>query len=177
VLNWLLAVTAVLAVVVVYLSWTAGRLDRLHGRLDAARAALDAQLYRRSAVALEVAMSGALDPATALLVADAIRRARTGTDEERELAESDLSKALATAFPEPGSVETAEGGAEAVELLAELGAACRRVEMARRFHNDTVATTRALRGRRLVRWFRLAGRAPMPQTVEMDVTPPPGLPP
>lgn len=30
----------------VYLSWTAGRLDRLHSRIDAARAALDAQLLR-----------------------------------------------------------------------------------------------------------------------------------
>ena len=34
-----------------------------------------------------------------------------------------------------------------------------------------------LRGRWLVRWFRLAGRARMPTTVEMDVTPPAGLAP
>ena len=49
----LIAVAAVL--VGVYVSWRAGRLDRLHARVDGARAALDAALVRRSSVALELA--------------------------------------------------------------------------------------------------------------------------
>src|SRR5580658_7928206 len=53
----------------VYVSWRAGRLDRLHARLEAARAALDVALVRRSSVALEFASSGLLDPATSLLLA------------------------------------------------------------------------------------------------------------
>lgn len=174
-MNWLILAFVVLAVAGVYLSWTAGRIDRLHTRLDAARAALEAQLFRRAAVALELATSGILDPATSLLVVDAAQRSRSTEDEEREIAGSDLSKALAVVFPD---VETSQELARqpgAAELLAELGAACRRVEMARRFYNDTVASTRALRARRLVRWFRLAGRARMPTTVEMDVVPPAGL--
>jgi hypothetical protein len=173
--TWIFAAVVVVAATGIYLSWTAGRLDRLHTRLDAATAALDAQLFRRSSVALEVATSGMLDPATSLLVVDAAHRARSGADGDREAFESDLTKALAAAFPDPGALPTWSRQPGASELLDELGAACRRVDMARRFHNDIVATTRALRGRRRVRWFRLAGHAPMPETVEMDATPPVGL--
>jgi len=36
----------------VYISWRAGRLDRLHARLEATRAALDVALLRRSSAAL-----------------------------------------------------------------------------------------------------------------------------
>lgn len=62
----------------VYVSWRAGRLDRMHTRLEAARAALDVTLVRRSSVALELASSGLLDPATSLLLAGAAHDARGG---------------------------------------------------------------------------------------------------
>ena len=62
----------------VYVSWRAGRIDRLHARVDTARAALDAALVRRSSVALELAASGLLDPATSLLLAGAVH-GRTGS--------------------------------------------------------------------------------------------------
>ena len=54
-----------------YLSYTAARLDRLHARVEGALAALDAQLVRRAEATLELVNSGALDPATALLMAAA----------------------------------------------------------------------------------------------------------
>ena len=93
----------------VYVSWRAGRLDRMHTRLEAARAALDVTLVRRSSVALELASSGFLDPATSLLLAGAAHDARNGDagrlpgasgDEltRSELAQSDLSRALRAAF-------------------------------------------------------------------------------
>ncbi len=71
-------VIAVVAVLFlgVYVSWRAGRLDRMHTRLQAARAALDVTLVRRSSVALELASSGFLDPATSLLLASAAHEAR-----------------------------------------------------------------------------------------------------
>jgi hypothetical protein len=47
--------------------------------------------------------------------------------------------------------------------------------MSRRFLNDGVQAARLLRSGRLVRLFRLAGHAPMPQTVEMDDEVPPAL--
>ena len=68
----------------VYVSWRAGRLDRMHTRLEAARAALDVTLVRRSSVALELASSGFLDPATSLLLAGAAHDARGGNGDPDE---------------------------------------------------------------------------------------------
>src|SRR5436190_18935440 len=84
----------------VYVSWRAGRIDRLHARVDMARAALDATLLRRASVALELATSCLLDPATSLLLASAVHATRdsTSTDRPRDLAESDLTRALRAAF-------------------------------------------------------------------------------
>jgi hypothetical protein len=53
----------------VYVSWRAGRLDRMHNRVEAARTALDLAMVRRSSVAYELASSGLLDPANSLLLA------------------------------------------------------------------------------------------------------------
>jgi hypothetical protein len=77
-MTWTIIALAALAVVLwsFYVSWRASRLDRLHNRVEAARTALDLALLRRSAAASELASSGLLDPATSLLLADAVRRAR-----------------------------------------------------------------------------------------------------
>ena len=61
----------------VYVSWRAGRIDRLHARVDIARVALDVTLLRRSSVAQELATSGLLDPATSLLLAAAVLGTRS----------------------------------------------------------------------------------------------------
>src|SRR5260370_22271900 len=85
----------------VYVSWRAGRLDRLHARVEAARAALDAALVRRSSVSAELAASGLLDPATSLLIAGAAHDARAAGEPD-ERAESDLTRALRAALGQPG---------------------------------------------------------------------------
>jgi len=168
----LIWVAVALVVVAVYLSWTAGRLDRLHSRLDAARAALDAQLLRRASITQELGTAGVLDPASSMVLYQAAHAARQAEEEHREVAESELSQALRAVFEEPAQVEAvreAPGGEAALEELAE---AVRRVPMARRFHNDAVRAARALRRHRKVRWFRLAGHAPFPLAFEMDDEPP-----
>lgn len=174
---WIWIAVAV-AAVGLYLSWTAGRLDRLHARIDAARAALDAQLLRRSSVAQELATSTLLDPAASVVLYQAAHAARAASGTEaQEVAESELSQALRAVFDVPEQVaalRAALGGAEAV---ADLAAAVRRVPMARRFHNDAVRAARAVREQRLVRYFRLAGTAPFPLAFEMDDEPPSGLAP
>ena len=71
-----IGIVAALAVFGIYLASTAGRLDRLHHRVDTAYGSLNVQLLRRSSVALEVAMSGELDPAASLVLADAAIRAQ-----------------------------------------------------------------------------------------------------
>lgn len=161
-----------LLVVGVYLSWLAGRLDRLHTRLDGARAALDAQLVRRASVTLELATSGLLDPATSMLLAGAAHEAREADAESREGAESDLTRALGAAFADPDAVKAVRVDPAAAQLLDELAESARRVALARRFHNNAVQSARALRRVRVVRYLRLAGRAPYPATFEIDDTVP-----
>ncbi|MFB7994763.1 hypothetical protein ACFC4G_18370 [Streptomyces sp. NPDC056002] len=171
----LIWIAVFLIAVGLYLSWTAGRLDRLHARIDAARAALDAQLLRRASVAQELATSGVLDPAASIVLYEAAHAARQAEEDHREVAESELSQALRAVFGEAGQMEAvhaAPGGPDAAEELAQ---AVRRVPMARRFHNDAVRAARALRRHRTVRWFRLAGHAPFPLAFEMDDEPPVAL--
>ncbi|MEV6652194.1 hypothetical protein [Streptomyces sp. NPDC051219] len=158
-----------------YLSWTAGRLDRLHARIDASRAALDAQLLRRASVTQELATSGVLDPAASIVLYQAAHAARQAEEEEREVAESELSQALRAVFAEVDQVDAVKEAPGGEDTANELAAAVRRVPMARRFHNDSVRATRALRLHRTVRWFRLAGHAPFPLAFEMDDEPPAAL--
>jgi hypothetical protein len=155
----------------VYVSWRAGRLDRLHGRVDMARAALDAALLRRSSVALELASSGLLDPAASLLLAEAAHRARgssLGGDRPRDLAESDLTRALRAVFSQPDFRDSLDGKDGADELLAEVEAAAHQVFLARKYYNDAAGATREARRRPLARLLRLSGQAPDPEFFEMD---------
>ncbi|MEX2984993.1 hypothetical protein [Streptomyces sp. C36] len=168
----LIWIAAALVVIGVYLSWTAGRLDRLHSRIDAARAALDAQLLRRASVAQELGTAGVLDPAASMVLYQAAHAARQAEEEHREVAESELSQALRAVFAEAQQADVVREAPGGEESLEELTQAVRRVPMARRFHNDAVRAARALRRHRKVRWFRLAGHAPFPMAFEMDDEPP-----
>ncbi|MGZ4434657.1 MAG: hypothetical protein ACXVW7_13670 [Trebonia sp.] len=167
---WTYLVLVVLAMVLwgFYISWRASRLDRLHNRLEAARTALDLAMVRRSSAAYERASSGLLDPATSLLLADAVRRARDVGQAERDLAESDLTQALRAVFGQPGirkELEDMDGGPE---LISEVEAAAQQVYIARKFYNDLAARTIYARRRPLARVFRLAGSAPRPEFFDID---------
>lgn len=181
-LTWGVVVVALLLGVAWYLSYNAARLDRLHARVEGALSALDAQLVRRAEATLELVNSGGLDPASALILAGAASESleahneRTGDDllegqhfGGREVVESDLTEALQIALS-PQAVEQvlrAPGGAgEAV--LGRVRAAALRVQLARRFHNDAVKDVQRVRRKAVVRWFRLAGHAELPQTIEFD---------
>ncbi|WP_298803185.1 hypothetical protein [uncultured Pseudokineococcus sp.] len=93
---------------------------------------------------------------------------------ERERAESDLSAALRAALPPEVLVPLGQDPS-AAPLLEDLAAECRRLRLARRFSNEAQVQVRRRRRSRLVRWGRLAGRAPEPRTFEVDDEPPPGL--
>jgi hypothetical protein len=167
---WTYLVLVVLAMVLwgFYISWRASRLDRLHNRLEAARTALDLAMVRRSSAAYELASSELLDPATSLLLADAVRRARDVGQAERDLAESDLTQALRAVFGQPGirkELEDMDGGPE---LISEVEAAAQQVYIARKFYNDLAARTIYARRRPLARVFRLAGSAPRPEFFDID---------
>lgn len=186
-ITWVLTALAVLLVLGWYLSYSAGRLDRLHHRVETLRAALDAQLARRAAAALEAAPM--LDPATGLLVADAASQAlaagetrsetewiESESDGPGEEIENDLTRALHVAFGDTTEVTELRNEAPlATQSLELLGQACVRVQLARRFHNDAVAAAVRMRRKPVVRWARLAGHAPLPAMVEIDDSVPAGL--
>lgn len=185
-MDWLteiLIAAVVLGAIVVYLSSAAGRLDRLHHRIETAHAALDAQLLRRVAAAQDLASSGLLDPASSLVLSAAAQDALVvdpDDEDARSMAESELTRTLSAVLGDREDVQEIRGAAGpdlvvADQLLEELAVACRRVGLARRFHNDVVRSCLQLRRQRIVRWFRLAGYTPLPSTADFDDTPPAGL--
>jgi len=160
--TWILVVALALLLVVLLLvgAWayqTANRLNRLHVRYDLSWQALDGALARRAVVARAVAVDaygGAPAGKRLAALADAAERAPR---QRREAAENDLSAALA--MVEPSSLPHA--------LVAELADAEARVLLARRFHNDAVRDTLALRERPAVRMLRLGGTAALPSYFEI----------
>lgn len=167
---WALGIVLALLFFAVYLSSTAGRLDRLHHRAESGLAALDAQLMRRASRVEALALSGLLDPVTGVLLADSAERASEaeGGPVERSFDESALTAVLGAVFGDRAETEELRQDPECRSLIDSVAASCHKVEMSRRFYNDTVRATRAVRSQRFVRWFHLAGHAPEPQTVELD---------
>ncbi len=172
---WWVWVLILVAVVLVYLRSLAGRLDRLHVRVEAARSSLDAALADRNAAALELAASGLLDPASSLLVAEAAHDARESTRPHRPREESDLSRALRAALEDQEDIQSLRRNPAGEAIISDLGAAGTRVVYARQFHNEIVRAALRLRERPVVKGLRLAGSAPWPAAFEMDDDPPAAL--
>lgn len=179
-----LVVTALAVLALLYVRGLAGRLDRLHLRVDAATAALETKLVQRAGLARELALGGWLDPASALLLLDASQAAEnlapggqgpSGDGMARDLAQSDLTAALRAVLDEPETIATVQSDAAGRELLVELADVSQGVVLARRFANDAVQAAVAVRRRWLVRSLHLAGRASWPITREMDDAPPASL--
>ena len=174
-LSWVFATLFVLVAIAWYLSYSAARLDRLHVRLSGTLAALDAQLVRRAEASVELANSGLLDGATALILASAAAQSLESTHEVgevRELAENDLTEALDISLSSEVLAHLHEQGTLGADHLSRLTSACTRVQLARRFHNDAVTDVRRLRRKWVVRAFHLAGHTPLPASVEFnDETP------
>lgn len=175
-----------------YITWLRGRLERLYGRVEAAWAALDAQLVRRAAAAadfaacLEAARGGSNTPAGAWPAASATAQptaiaiahlraaaaaalatagtASAGGHAQREVVENALGRALA-AVADGLTEELTPGEQAAWESL--LGA-CSRVAMARTFYNDAVNLTEVFRRTRSVRFLRLASQLTLPPYFDID---------
>lgn len=145
-------VVVVLGLVALWAAATANRLDRLHVRTDTAWVALDAALARRAVVARSLA-----GPGTATDLRRLADRAERAERADREASENALSAAL-----DDLDVDHLDP-----RRSAELADAEARVLLARRFHNDAVRDTLALRARRPVRLLRLGGTAPLPRYLEI----------
>ena len=183
-------VALVLLAVAWYLSYSASRLDRLHAKVEGAVSALDAQLVRRAEATLELATSGALDPATSLLLADAASEAlerhthqplshdplEGQTFAGREDTETNLTEVLRAVLQED-TVAALRADVDGVgaDGLSRVEASALRVQLARRFHNDAVREVRRVRTKWVVRLFRLAGHAALPHRVDFDDDLPPAV--
>ena len=148
---------AVLAAAVAWAYQTANRLNRLHVRCDLSWQALDGALARRAVVARAVAIDAYRDEVAGRRLAALADAAERAPRAAREAAENALSAELAMV------------DAESLPhvMVAELADAEARVLLARRFHNDAVRDTVALRERPLVRVLHLGGTAPMPTYFEI----------
>jgi hypothetical protein len=185
--NTLVVVVLVLVAIGWYLSYSAARLDRLHARVQGTLAALDAQLVRRAEATLELANSGFLDAASALMLASAASDSLSAAEDEdtdadrqrfshdREGVESRLSEALSLALSADALATVSEAGGFGDDIVSRVRATGLRVQLARRFHNDAVTDVRRVRRKWIVAWFRLAGHTDMPQTVEFVDALPHGL--
>jgi hypothetical protein len=125
---------------------------------------LDGLLQRRAAVAIEIARSEISDPASSMLLTFAAHQARDASVRNRSQAETGLTGALgillenAQAFSTPNEQE----------LLLELQDLTDKVKMAISIHVDSVNRTHMVRGKWLIRTFRLAGTAPEPVVYEFE---------
>jgi hypothetical protein len=163
-IGWLVAAVVVAVLLSMWVTFTLTRLDRLHARVDAAQAALDAQLVRRAATLQRVAESpdsGVPAQARAGYQALALDALSVHGRGERQAVESAVGRAIGELLVDcPVPAATAE----------ELREVAARVQVARRFYNDAARDTRTLRARRMPRLFRLAGHREMPQFFDIDDT-------
>ena len=147
-----------------YLSYSATRLDRLHNRVETSWANLDVLLQKRAAVALEIAHSDIADPASSMLLTAAAYQARDANIQNRSQAESGLSGALGLLLEDSQHLATAADSA----LLTELSGLTDKIRVAIAIHTDAVARTQMVRRKFIVKFFRLAGTAPLPITYEFE---------
>ena len=173
-IGWLVLAVVVAVLLTTWVTFTLTRLDRLHARVDAAEAALDAQLVRRAvAVQRLVDASGPeLPAADRASYAAAVRQVTAhGAGDvpaaagQRQAHENAVGRAVTELLALPVARDPA--------VDSELREAAARVLIARRFYNDAVRDTRALRARRMPRLLRLAGHRAEPDFFDIDDTLPP----
>ena len=156
---WVVGVVTAVVLVATYVTWTAGRVDRLHARAAAAYATLDAHLVRRA-----VAASALAEAAQLPRLMYAARIALTAGPADREVAENDLTRHLRE-LVEPGDGAAVEA---ITPVLSPVLGASRRVALARQVHNDVVRDALAVRRRLWVRAFGLARKHPAPAYFDVD---------
>jgi hypothetical protein len=158
-------VIVIVGAIALYLAMTAGRLDRMHIGVDAARASLELQMATRAETIAEVLAEGHVDPVSHQLLSTALTR-RRAFDFQTCAAESELSALLREL------VDAYEGIVAEAELQQDLRSACNRVEFAYRFYNDAVEQTIQMRMRPVVKYLGLAGHTALPQRIACDVRAP-----
>ena len=174
--NWVL-IFALLILIAVYLANVAGRLDRLHLKVENARNALDRQLALRSAICSEIAGVEVFDKNLRNRLANSIHASISEESldvhtQNEWLIESEVTKALCELFDKSFDINKFPNHKN---LIQEAAGAARRVKYALTFYNDAATSALKVRKRWIVRSFKLFGRASMPVLIEFDDQIPHGL--
>ena len=160
----------------IYLANVAGRLDRLHLKVENARNALDRQLALRTSICKEIIKLSEVDKNLIRQLEDALKESiqeeslEVHTLQEWEI-ETKVSIALNNIFDDEKIVKSIVDK----KLLTEIAAAIRRVSYALTFYNDAAKSAIKVRRRWTVRFFRLFGRAAMPEVISFQVQIPRGI--
>ncbi len=165
-------VIVAIAFAIWYLSYQAGRLDRLHHRIEVTELALHGQLLRRGGIAAELAAVPGIDPALCVLWGQAAHEAlilQEVSSPQRTQVEDELTNILVMTLNDPEEVNEIRCNQHASLLLDELLQVSERIKMSQQFHTDAVRDCLEIREQFLVRFFRLAGRANPPAPVDLDV--------
>ncbi|MCW2525381.1 MAG: uncharacterized protein JWM76_241 [Pseudonocardiales bacterium] len=164
-IGWLVVAVILAIILTAWVTFTLTRLDRLHARVDAAQAALDAQLVRRAAAVQHLADSARaeLGPDASGQISGIAQHALTVDAADREPAENAVGKAANQLASRRVALEPDHAGE-----LREVAEACIKAVIARRFYNDAVRDTRNLRTGRMPRLLRLAGHRDLPQFFDID---------
>ncbi|MGH3544325.1 MAG: hypothetical protein ACRDPW_00085 [Mycobacteriales bacterium] len=169
-MGYALAITLLTVAWALYVTWLAARLRRLYTRCRAAEQALRLALTRRALVAGDtVAAHAACCGNGAVAVQLAASQALHAAADEREAAESDLTRALQAAIHT--AVSDGQLSAERLRrVFDDVLTQNRRVEMARALYNDAVRDTCALRRSWQLRALRLAAHRTRPGYFDIDTT-------
>ena len=161
-----------------YLSHQAGRLDRLHHRIEVSELALLGQLNRRAGLVAELSNGSSVDPALSAVWGEAahdVLALEFDDSTARIFVENELTQVLVATLDDAEEVNEIRSEALAARMLDELGHVANRIQMGRRFHADAVRDCLEIRNQTLVRIFHLAGHAPLPHTIDFDDQIPAGL--
>ncbi len=173
----IIAIVAI-AFAVWYLSYQAGRLDRLHHRIEVTELALHGQLVRRGGIVAELAAVPGIDPALSVLWGQAAHEAlilQEVSSPKRTQVEDELTSILVLTLDELEEDNEIRSNEHASLLLNELLQVSSRIKMSQQFHTDAVRDCLEIREQFLVRFFRLAGRAKAPVPLDLDVQIPSAL--
>jgi hypothetical protein len=173
----IIAIVAI-AFAVWYLSYQAGRLDRLHHRIEVTELALHGQLVRRGGIVAELAAVPGIDPALSVLWGQAAHEAlilQEVSSPKRTQVEDELTSILVLTLEELEEFNEIRSNEYASLLLNELLQVSSRIKMSQQFHTDAVRDCLEIREQFLVRFFRLAGRAKAPVPLDLDVQIPSAL--
>ena len=171
-------VIVAIALAVWFLSYQAGRLDRLHHRIEVTELALLGQLLRRGGIVAELAGVPGIDPALAALWGQAAHESLVSPETSSfKLTEGagELASVLLLTLSDPEEVNEIRSNRDASLLLDELLQVSERIKLSHQFHSDAVRDCLEIRSQLLVRVFRLAGRAKLPVPVDLDVQIPAAL--